>query len=445
MKFRTKKIFVLDTSVLLTNADSLLYFSTLGNVVLPIKVLEELDKHKQRQDSVGANARRTIKFLDEFRENGSLSTGVKVHKGKSNKIFVYSFQEVRETFPTDFNEKIPDHQIIATANHLSKIYPTCKVSLISRDINMRVSADSIGLPCGDYNPDNIVKEGSEIYTGFSEILVDDELIDRFYSDELIYTDSLDIKEILNPNQFIMLISSQNQNKTALCRYREKNFPLRKVIKQKNSHGLVPRNKEQSFAFDLLFDINTPLVTLVGSAGTGKTLCALSAGLEQVVGQESHYTRLIVSRPVQPMGKDIGFLPGTMEEKMAPWLTPIQDNLQFLLGNDKIMLQEYLDRGTIEIEALTFIRGRSISNAFIIIDEAQNLTKHELKTIITRVGEGSKIILTGDIQQIDNAYITETSNGLVHAVESFKKSDLAGHISFVKGERSTLATMAAKIL
>ena len=196
--------------------------------------------------------------------------------------------------------------------------------------------------------------------------------------------------------------------------------------------------------DLLFDKSVPVVSLIGSAGTGKTLCALSAGLEQVLGTEE-YTRLIVSRPIQPLGKEIGFLPGTMEEKMAPWLTPIQDNLQFLMGNDKLMLQEYLDRGTIEMEAITYIRGRSISKAFIIIDEAQNLTRHELKTIITRVGEDTKLILTGDIEQIDNVYVDETSNGLTYAVEKFKEHSLGGHITFTKGERSAIATLAAKIL
>ena len=196
--------------------------------------------------------------------------------------------------------------------------------------------------------------------------------------------------------------------------------------------------------DLLFDKSIPVVSLIGSAGTGKTLCALSAGLEQVLGTED-YTRLIVSRPIQPLGKEIGFLPGTMEEKMAPWLTPIQDNLQFLMGNDKLMLQEYLDRGTIEMEAITYIRGRSIANAFIVIDEAQNLTAHEIKTILTRVGEGTKIVLTGDIEQIDNIYINEMSSGLTHAVEKMKEFGITGHVTLKKGERSEVASLAAKVL
>jgi len=209
----------------------------------------------------------------------------------------------------------------------------------------------------------------------------------------------------------------------------------------------PRNKEQNFAFDLLMDPNVPIVTLVGQAGSGKTLMAIAAGLAQVVEDQSAvtYRRLVVSRPIQPMGKDIGYLPGTMEEKMSPWLMPIQDNLQFLMGNDKETLKMYTDDGTIEIEALTYIRGRSIANSFIIIDEAQNLSAHELKTIITRVGENTKIVLTGDIEQIDNIYVDETSNGLTYAIEKFKSYELSGHITLVKGERSKVATLAAKVL
>ncbi len=199
--------------------------------------------------------------------------------------------------------------------------------------------------------------------------------------------------------------------------------------------------------DLLMDPDIKIVSLIGRAGSGKTLMAIAAGLQQTIGMRSennHYSRLIVSRPVQPLGKDIGFLPGTMEEKMLPWLMPIQDNLKFLMG-DRTSLEMYMEKGKIEIEALTYIRGRSIANAFVIIDEAQNLTKHEIKTIITRIGDGTKIILTGDIEQIDNIYVNETSNGLAHAIESFKQYPIAGHVTFKKGERSELATLASKVL
>tara|TARA_Y100001938_G_C7951290_1_gene359448 strand:+ start:1 stop:780 length:780 start_codon:yes stop_codon:yes gene_type:complete len=259
----------------------------------------------------------------------------------------------------------------------------------------------------------------------------------------------------------MLVSSTNNKKTGLARFMGYDLPLKRINGEYNSGiwGVTPRNKEQHFGLDLLMDQRVQVVSLIGKAGSGKTLCALAAGLQQVLEpnrgktrykqeqnrEETPYKRLIVTRPVQPLGKDIGFLPGTLEEKMAPWLMPVQDNLQFLLGDDKVTLEMYMETGTIEIEALTYIRGRSIANAFIIVDEAQNLTKHELKTIITRVGEGTKIILTGDIEQIDNVYLDETSNGLTYAVEKLKEFSITGHVTLLKGERSKVASMAAKVL
>ena len=244
----------------------------------------------------------------------------------------------------------------------------------------------------------------------------------------------------------MMVSNANPKKTALARFKDIHTPLHKVI-----HAGIPdwkiksRNKEQAFAIDLLLNPDVKVVSLVGMAGSGKTLLAIAAGLQQTIGlRENPYTRMIVSRPVQPLGKDIGFLPGDVNEKMLPWLMPIQDNLKFLMG-DKASVEMYMEKGKIEIEALTYIRGRSIANAFMIIDEAQNLTMHEIKTIITRVGDGTKVILTGDIEQIDNIYVNETSNGLAHAVEKFKEFPIAGHVTFKKGERSEVATMAAKVL
>ena len=244
----------------------------------------------------------------------------------------------------------------------------------------------------------------------------------------------------------MLVSNSNEKKTALARFVNYSTPLQRIPQKKDGiWGVQAKNKEQAFALDLLMNPDIDIITLVGKAGSGKTLCAIAAALEQTMEGDNIYKRVIVSRPIQPMGKDIGYLPGTMEEKMNPWLAPIEDNLRFLMGNDKETLQMYMDSGTIEIEALTYIRGRSIANAFIIIDEAQNLTIHELKTIVTRVGEGTKIVLTGDIEQIDNVYTDETSNGLTHAVEKFKDYELAGHIILQKGERSKVATLAAKVL
>lgn len=246
----------------------------------------------------------------------------------------------------------------------------------------------------------------------------------------------------------MLQSDQNEKKTAIARFVNFLAPLKPIYNAEDNltWGVYPKNKEQKCGFDLLMNDDVPLVSLIGRAGSGKTLMAILAGLEQVLGLEGgRYDRIIVSRPVQPMGKDIGFLPGTMEEKILPWLKPLFDNVQFIMGKDKTMFEMYMDKGIIELEALTYIRGRSISNAFIIIDEAQNLTAHEVKTIITRVGENTKIVLTGDIEQIDNIYTNETSNGLTYAVEKFKPSTLSGHVTFKKGERSKLATEASKLL
>jgi PhoH-like ATPase len=246
---------------------------------------------------------------------------------------------------------------------------------------------------------------------------------------------------------VLLSSSSNEKKTAIARFINEQTEFKKIIdrKEEDMWGIAPKNKEQNFALDLLLDPDVPVVSLIGKAGSGKTLCALAAGLQQVMGSSPTYNRLIVSRPVMPMGKDLGYLPGTMEEKMTPWLAPIQDNLRFLFGDDNLMLGEYMNKKIIELEALTYIRGRSIQKAFIVIDECQNLSRHEIKTILTRVGDGTKIILTGDIEQIDNVNIDETTNGLTYVIEKLKPYDLTGHITFIKGERSKVATLCANTL
>tara|TARA_R110000824_G_scaffold76640_1_gene194076 strand:- start:14654 stop:15985 length:1332 start_codon:yes stop_codon:yes gene_type:complete len=441
-----KRNYVLDTSVYLTDAEAIFKFDN-HDIFIPLKVLEEIDKHKKRQDSVGANARRIIRTLDELRAKGNLQKGVRLAKGKGI-LKVMSFASLNKTvFPSDLDIRIPDHMIICTAKAVQNEFQNRKTIVVSRDINMRVICDSLGLPAEDYRNEMVVTSSEELYQGFTEHLVDDALIDRFYDGEDIHIEE-DIGQTLQPNQYLMMISNSNPKKSALARFQVPHKPLRKIIHEKiPDWNISSRNKEQAFAIDMLMNPKVKIVSLVGRAGSGKTLCAIAAGLQQTIGLSSDnpYTRLIVSRPVQPLGKDIGYLPGTMHEKMMPWLMPIQDNLQFLLGNDKATLSLYIQQGKIEVEALTYIRGRSISNAFIIIDEAQNLTMHEVKTIITRIGEGTKIVLTGDIEQIDNIYVNETSNGLVHAVEKFKFSHLAGHVTFKKGERSEVATLASKVL
>ena len=442
-----KKNFVLDTSVYLTDADSIFKFDN-HDIFIPLKVLEEVDKHKKRQDMVGVNARRIIRTLDDLRTKGNLQRGVRLGKGRGI-IKVMSYESLKESiFPPDLDIRIPDHVIIATAQVVRQAFPKRKTIVVARDINMRVICDSIGIDTADYLIEKAVTSSDELYQGFTTIAVDDQVIDRFYAGEDIFLEEEDLDEPLYTNEYLMMVSNANTKKSALSRFDSLHTPLHKII-----HDRIPdwkinaRNKEQAFAIDLLMDPSVKIVSLVGRAGSGKTLMAIAAGLQQTLGLrgENPYSRLIVSRPVQPMGKDIGFLPGTFEEKMLPWLMPIQDNLQTLLGNNKSALEMYVDNGKIEIEALTYIRGRSISNAYIIIDEAQNLTKHEIKTIITRIGEGTKIILTGDIEQIDNVYVNETTNGLAHAVEKFKQYPLAGHVTFKKGERSDVATLASKVL
>ena len=435
-----KKIYVLDTSVCLTDADCLTSFEN-NDIVVPLKVLEEIDHNKKRQDGAGINARKTIRMLDSYREKGSLHKGVRIAKGKGI-IQVKGYDA--DVLPKEYDANTPDNQIIATALTERTLHKRRKVIVVSRDINMRVKCDSIGLLSEDYIEGQVVKDMSYVYTGTTSHLVDEQVIDKFYSREDVMLEEDEIK--LYPNQFVMLVSNSNEKKTALARFVNYSTPLQRIPQKKDGiWGVHAKNKEQAFALDLLMNPDIDIITLVGKAGSGKTLCAIAAALEQTMEGDNIYKRVIVSRPIQPMGKDIGYLPGTMEEKMNPWLAPIEDNLRFLMGNDKETLQMYMDSGTIEIEALTYIRGRSIANAFIIIDEAQNLTIHELKTIVTRVGEGTKIVLTGDIEQIDNVYTDETSNGLTHAVEKFKDYELAGHIILQKGERSKVATLAAKVL
>jgi PhoH-like ATPase len=438
-----KKIYVLDTNVYLSDANSIESFNA-NDIVIPLKVLDEIDKHKKRQDPVGSHARNIIRKLDKLRESGNLSNGVRVAKGKGL-VWVKSFDS--SVLPSDLELANPDNQIIATALTEKNRNPDTKVILVSRDINMRVKCDSLDILCEDYNAEQVVEDISGLYTGTTEHLVDDQIIDSVYNDEEIYLDEQEIK--LGNNQFVMLVSNFNEKKSALVRFLDYTRPVKKVENLKRKiWGLKPRNKEQTFALDLLMDPTVPVVTLIGKAGSGKTLLALAAALQQTFGETANdriYNRIVVTKPVEPVGKDIGFLPGTRDEKMLPWLAPIQDNLQFLFGNDKMTLDMHIDEGRIEVEAMTYIRGRSICNSFIIIDEAQNMNRHEIKTVLTRVGEGTKIVLTGDIEQIDNIYIDSTNNGLSYLVEKFKDQEIAGHVTLLKGERSKVASVSARIL
>ena len=433
-----KKTIILDTNVYLTEAGSILAFGK-NNIAIPTIVLDEIDKHKHRQDTAGLNARTMNRVLDALRSKGSLMDGVALGRGKG-KIFAAHYDE--KFMPAGMKEDDSDNKIIAIALRLKN--KGHEVSVVSRDLNMRVKCDAYGIECFDYQPQKVINSVDNLFTGTEELEVDFSIIDRFYTGDPFCLPEQ--KNKLFPNQFLLL-KNEATNKSAICRFSGADKPLKKVNKFKNIWGLSARNKEQKYAMDLLFDRNIHIMSLTGPAGTGKTLLATACALEQVIntsGASGGYDKLIITRPVQPMGRDIGFLPGTLEEKMLPWIAPIRDNLEHLFG-DRTALDMQIEQGTIEIEAMTYIRGRSIANAFMIVDEAQHLTAHELKTIITRVGHGTKLVLTGDIQQIDNSYVDSVSNGLTHAVEKFKNYDIAGHITLTKGERSQLATLASEIL
>ena len=441
-----KKTFVLDTNVLLYDSESIFSFED-NNIVIPLIVLEELDQKKSRQDEVGKNCRQTSRYLDELREKGNLQKGVNLPKGGTIKIISKDqVDNFDDCFLGDMDKNKVDNIIIAIAKNLQDNLEK-PVVLVTKDINVRVVCDVLGVNCEDYRKHRVVADSDTLYSGVQRIDVDQKFVDKFYETKsLEVPDEFKEKFQLFPNQFLVLKDQNSGQGSIITRFKNWNKPLIPLIGIKQSWGLIPRNKEQKFALDILFDDNIKLVTLVGKAGTGKTLLAISSALQQTLEPSNQkYSKVVISRPVQPVGKDIGFLPGTLEEKMDPWIAPIKDNLKFLFNNDSFTMDMYIEQENIEIEAITFIRGRSIANAFIIIDEAQNLTTHELKTIITRVGENTKIILTGDIDQIDNTYVDSVSNGLTYAIEKFKEYPVAAHITLLKGERSELATLGAKIL
>ncbi len=433
------KTLILDTNVYLTEAQALYSFGR-GNIAIPTIVLDEIDKHKHRQDTAGLNARLMNRSLDKLRSKGSLFSGVPLGSGKGR---VFAAQYDPRYMPAGMDTSDSDNKIIAIALRLQ--IEGHDVAIISRDLNMRVKCDSFGIECYDYQPQQAVKSVDKLFDGADTITVSDQWLEKFYANEDMFLPEQ--KKTLYPNHYLLLQSEADDKKTALGRFLNYNSPIRRVYTYKDIWGLSANNKEQKYAMDLLFDPTIQIVSLTGQAGTGKTLIAAACGLEQVLHSTKNqggYDKLIITRPVQPMGRDIGFLPGTLEEKMLPWIAPLRDNLEYLFG-DKMALDMQMEQGTIEIEAMTYIRGRSISNAFMIVDEAQNLTAHELKTIITRVGHGTKLVLTGDIQQIDNSYVDSVSNGLTHAVEKFKNYEISGHVTLYKGERSKLATLAAEIL
>ncbi|MBZ4416449.1 PhoH family protein [Myxococcus sp. RHSTA-1-4] len=438
-----RKNFILDTNVLLHDPRSIYGFKD-NNVIIPIYVIEEIDQFKRDLSELGRNARLVARYLDSFRAEGSLKEGVPLPHGGMLRV---NFTD-RELPLSMADSNLMDNRILAVAIDLMEKEPDTQAVFITKDTNLRIRADALGLIAEDYDAERV--EITELYTGFTERLVPRDLVDQMYKQgaevELPGADSL------APNQLVLLKDETNPSHTAMGRFhgtKSRLVPLLRSIKD-GTWGVRPRNMEQTFCLDLLLNDDIKLVTIVGKAGTGKTLLAIAAGLQKVT-EEGLYQKLLVSRPIFPLGRDIGYLPGSVEEKLNPWMQPIFDNVEFLMNLSRADKKagrgyhELLDLGLMEIEPLTYIRGRSLPNQFIIVDEAQNLTPHEVKTIITRVGDNTKIILTGDPFQIDNPYVDSTNNGLVHVVNRFKSEKIAAHITMAKGERSALAELAANLL
>ncbi|MGY4689681.1 PhoH family protein [Salibacterium sp. K-3] len=441
-----EKLYVLDTNVLLQEPRALFQFED-NEVVIPAVVLEEIDAKKRYMDELGRNAREVSRILDGLRNKGKLHEGVPLEDGGKIRVELNhrSYRFLKETFTEITN----DNRILAVAMNLQseqeKNGSSRSVIIVSKDALVRVKADALGIKAEDFLNDRVT-ELDHVYKGKISKNAPMELLNRFFREQELSVSELGL-ESLYPHQFVVLKDALGSSASAVAKADGSGRKLR-PFDHETDHvwGIRPRNVEQRMALELLLHEDIPLVTLTGKAGTGKTLLSLAAGLFQTedIGM---YNKLLVARPVVPMGKDIGFLPGEKEEKLRPWMQPVFDNLEYLFNTKKPgeIDQILAGMGSIQVEALTYIRGRSIPEQCIIVDEAQNLTKHEVKTILTRVGERSKIIFMGDPGQIDHPYLDELNNGLAYIVEKFKDEEMAGHIKLEKGERSGLAQLAADIL
>ncbi|MEI7951722.1 MAG: PhoH family protein [Synechococcaceae cyanobacterium ELA182] len=459
-----RKTFVLDTNVLLHDPNALTRFQD-NNIVVPIEVVEEIDRFKRDPSEKGRNARQISRLLDAYRERGNLAEGVLIDEASGGTLkVVFCRAETLAQLPPELRSGNGDNNILAVAleQRLQEVMGSQPpVVLVTKDTNLRIKADAVGLIAQDYTTDKV--DIADLYPGFCELWVSAEQMDRVKDPAGLALSSLPeggAAAGLQANEGITLIDQAQPSHTLLARYQARTRSLHQLQRAtKVKLGRIqPRNREQTFALDLLLDPDIQLITLVGKAGTGKTLLALAAGLNQVA-DERLYERMLVTRPVIPLGKDIGFLPGDLQEKMGPWMQPIIDNLDFLLGGGdeghphrggqraapRNSWSDLKGMGLLEVEAISYIRGRSIPRQFMVVDEAQNLTPHEIKTIVTRVGQGTKIVLTGDPYQIDNPYVDAESNGLTWLVERFKGQALAGHVTLCRGERSELAELAANLL
>jgi PhoH-like ATPase len=438
------KNFVLDTNVLLHDPNSILNFED-NHVHIPIEVIEEVDRFKRESTELGQNARAISRLLDQLREQGKLSAGVTLPNGGKLRIVTDSAPPRKTASKSEANGHMTvDNLIIHRALDLKKESPKHPTILVSKDINLRIKADALGLMAEDYETDRV--HLSDLYSGMRELPVSHEAVTKFRSAGEM---ALPSGTTFYANEYVSLVDEVNPKKAALAKVDASGKRVVPILDVREGvWGIRPRNREQHFALDALLDDRIKLVTLMGKAGTGKTLIAMAAGLKRTV-TDREFRRVVVARPTVSMGREIGFLPGSLEEKLGPWMQPIHDALEMLsdlnMGHEHRRSADLMRSGMIVVEALSYIRGRSIANQFMIIDEAQNLTPLEVKTIVTRVGNGTKIIFTGDPYQIDNPYVDSQSNGFNYLISKFRGQPLAAHIELQKGERSELAEAAANIL
>jgi PhoH-like ATPase len=437
------KNYVLDTNVLLHDPNSLANFEK-NHVLIPIEVIEEIDRFKRESTELGQNARTVSRTLDGLRTKGSLSEGVALENGGRLRIIFQKRGQNGHAGLVFAGDNTVDSRIVALALGIQKAQPKVPTILVSKDINLRIKADALGLQAEDYETDRVLIK--DLYTGMVDLMISQEKMAAFRANG-----ELDLNGGAQyfPNEYCTLTEETNPKRTALTKVDATGKKLVPIIDSREGvWGIKPRNREQHFAFDALLDDRVKLVTLMGKAGTGKTLMAMAAGLKKTV-LDREFRRLVVARPTISMGKELGFLPGSLDEKLAPWMQPIHDALEMLsdlnMGHEHRRSGDLMRSGSIVVEALSYIRGRSIAHQFMVIDEAQNLTPLEVKTIITRVGHGTKIIFTGDPYQIDNPYVDSSSNGFNYIISKFRSQAVSAHIELQKGERSELAELAANLL
>ncbi len=440
------KIYVLDTNVLIHDPNAIHKFED-NTVIIPIFVIEEIDQFKKELSERGRNARQLARSLDKLRDsNGhSLQEGVELEGG--GKLVVAVPEDQKEWRSRD-NQSM-DRAIMKTALRYRDQNPDRRVVFVTMDSNLRIRADAFGLHAENYEGGRLRID--ELYAGSYVIDSDKRTVDLLGQKEIVPGGAVELPEGIHPNAGIVLRDRAHEKHTALGRYNLESNEIRPLrVPREGAWGVRARNLEQYFALDVLLDPEVHLVTLVGKAGTGKTLLAVAAGLQSVF-DEGTSARLVVSRPIFPLGRDVGYLPGTLEEKLNPWMQPIFDNLEYIFTSARRQMRDHRDyhelvaSGVLQIEPLTYIRGRSLPNQYLIVDEAQNLTPHEVKTVITRAGVNTKVVLTGDPDQIDNPYVDAASNGLSFVAQRFRREALAGHVTLRKGERSSLAETATKLL